>query len=372
MKKNKFKIIIAAVCTLFVTQAYGQITVGADSDPAPYSIIEVVGDEGGVRLPRMTATEIKDLESTLTSHSESEGLLVYNTTNSRIEFWNGSSWVALSSSYDAENGITLQKSPDYVLELGGNLTKETTIDQNGNQLNFALPGNSEFKAGLISAKNNEVNFNLPSTTGSFKVNEDALSIQAATNSIDIKAEKVNIDNNLFALEASTATPGVSVNGTFQYKDGKEEAGYLLVSDATGNASWEGVRPFGTLMKGHLSNDLEFKTSADYDVTTSPLKLSPGQWMIMAKATIETTGSSGAMYYWMQLTDNDNTMYTKTGINPEMVSSGTVYATPSLVHYVNITTEKTFYISIGSSNKKGSMTSKFGGSYFYAIRLDVPN
>lgn len=377
MKMTKMKHITIILLLFFYLPLSAQVKIsentGTATEPASYSLLEVEGEKGGIRLPRMTSSEMTTLGTALSLNSEGNGLLVYNITDNKLMFWNGSNWIALGAvTYTTINGLSETSSPK-AFELGGTLSDSVSINLSGYNLNFAQSTGAEFLTGGLSIKNDAVN-NTP--TRDFIVNTDALKVNVPARNITINGE-TDINEGLLTVN-STA---VGIDGTLQYKDGTQEEGFILASDNSGNASWQGLRPFGTIARGQLNED-------QYDITgsaltTKSLALTPGQWIILAKATIWAFGRTSPMYYWMELrevgTSDYDKFYMKTGMNPELVTSTTevVYCTPNLAYFVNLTAPKNFEINITTSNSgtgnAGMMrtTTSFGGSYFYAVRVDAP-
>lgn len=77
-----------------------QVTIGAETAPKSYSILELVSNgSGGLRLPHMSTAERNQLSdpSTFKSDADGQGLTIYNTTSGCIEFWNieERQWISL-------------------------------------------------------------------------------------------------------------------------------------------------------------------------------------------------------------------------------------------------------------------------------------
>lgn len=374
---------------LCVNKSYSQVTIGSDIEPASFSLVQVEGSDGGVHLPRMTSGEMTTLGASMIGNSESQALVVYNTSDNRMEFWDGSVWVPLTAtSISGSNGVTSVATPQG-LKLGGDLTKSTEIDMKDFNFSFKYNTNTTEQLsignGSVKVKNDEVDLTIPAA-GAFTVNTNALNVNSSTRNIGMAAEKVTINQDLLTIE-DASLPGVGVKGTLNYPHSSKGSGYLLVSDdANGNASWGAVRPMGTIETGTLNNSGTFSNGSDRDLAAPSgyLKLSPGQWMIFAKYTGRMTGFTSLMYMWLQLeytTTNPTgggtinwTSLGRGGANPELITSGTyIYCTPSYSRMVNIT-ETTYYrVKAMTSNlaaRNPTTVPDFGGSYFYAVRIDV--
>lgn len=83
-------------------------SVGIGEDvfiPHSSSILEIRSQERGILIPRMTTSE-RDAIS-----NPAEGLLIYNTTSNRLNYWNGSAWVEvlglqLSAAQNNTSGVS--------------------------------------------------------------------------------------------------------------------------------------------------------------------------------------------------------------------------------------------------------------------------
>lgn len=75
-----------------------QVTIGSNTPPQNYSILEVVSDSdhtGGLRLPQLSSADKAKIDASLLADiSKSKGLFIYNTDTNNIEYWDGTQWVA--------------------------------------------------------------------------------------------------------------------------------------------------------------------------------------------------------------------------------------------------------------------------------------
>ena len=86
-----------------VAKMNAQVTIGADVEPKPFSILELYArydtdtdTYGGLRLPQVTTAQRNGLFVGFTGDpKEREGLLIYNLDNHCIEYWNDTKWVSL-------------------------------------------------------------------------------------------------------------------------------------------------------------------------------------------------------------------------------------------------------------------------------------
>jgi hypothetical protein len=73
----------------------GGVIIGIDASPPFYSILQVSGNNKGVRLPQLTSAIRSGLLNGSTPSDEklaARGLLIYNTTTNKVEFWDGTEW----------------------------------------------------------------------------------------------------------------------------------------------------------------------------------------------------------------------------------------------------------------------------------------
>lgn len=372
---------IYIIIFLFLSiQINAQITVNSGISPESFSTVQVEGSDKGVRLPRMTSTAMTNLKTSLTATPDERaiGLVVYNETDNKIQFWDGSDWSSLTSTFGVDNGLTLTGTTPKAMELGGTLTSNTEIDQKTFNLDFKHTASStgDFSINNSTIKDGVVGFN----TTDYKVNATDLII--GTTSTVMNASELTVNTK----SGSVTTPevftindtGTTINGTFNHSHSSLEEGYLLTSDASGNATWQGLRPFGTVKESSINNDVSFYTTlGEQVISNSDLLLEPGQWIIFAKCTAQANYSSTFMYHWLKLQSSTSSSFSSatqevmSGINPELVTSGTAYSCPNLVHFVDITTPTYYRLTLSTSNNLSDKTiSGYGGSHFYAVRIDV--
>ena len=97
MKTNRL-VQIAWLSLFFFSSTHGiaQVVIGTDTVPQHYSILELSTKEvkGGLRLPQLT-TAIRDTLSVSSNPSLSRGLMIFNTTDSCINYYTGTHWKSL-------------------------------------------------------------------------------------------------------------------------------------------------------------------------------------------------------------------------------------------------------------------------------------
>lgn len=102
MSKQTLTLLAAALLLAVSAKMHAQVTIGADTDPKDFSLLEIVGDNSnGLRLPQMTGAEMTTLKgkvAALTDKSKAKGLMVMNTTANTLETFDGVNWTTLSMS----------------------------------------------------------------------------------------------------------------------------------------------------------------------------------------------------------------------------------------------------------------------------------
>lgn len=368
-------ILIPIFTILAIGSTKGQIVIGTDKEPEKFCIVEVESKKGGIRLPRIPDTNKNNMITThsLTSNPESAGLVIYNSTNNIIEFWDGNRWVALSNKISGANGLTDTNGKE--LWLGGKLDDNTTVQMNNNELKIQHNPAAKFIINdtMVVVNNKIVDIRV---AWEFMVNDTVISIKGKY--VDMRPAILSINNNTFSMNESGRT---RMTGTFQYTDGTQDQGHLLTANNKGDAYWGALRPLGTVKSTSINNNKGFASST-VQVSDGMLELPAGQWLIFAKFNSNMNASLTGMYHWILLSSktpsqSSYTTISRAGANPEKKTAGTgikSYATPFILHYVNIKEKTQYIIQAGTSNAGNSATVSetwIGNSYFYALRIDIP-
>ncbi len=132
--------LIAISIVLFGTAMSQNLGIGTDY-PNAYSILEMKSVDKGLLIPRLSLAD-RDTELDAASLGLSEtGLLIYNTTDSIFNYWDGVRWLGFPS-VEAENGIYVDKN---TIRLGGELIESTEITHDNYLLSFNLDGTGNFE-----------------------------------------------------------------------------------------------------------------------------------------------------------------------------------------------------------------------------------
>ncbi|NDV46841.1 hypothetical protein D0T49_07245 [Paludibacter sp. 221] len=93
--------------SFFIFSATAQVTIGADKAPESFSLLEVTGTTGGLRLPQLTTDQRNKLS--VSGKDLAKGLTIYNTDINCTETWNGSKWIANCG--DLQNALRITTQP---------------------------------------------------------------------------------------------------------------------------------------------------------------------------------------------------------------------------------------------------------------------
>ena len=172
----------------------------------------------------------------------------------------------------------------------------------------------------------------------------------------------------------TATPAVrlDIRGSLRIVDGAQSEGAFLVSDENGVPT-------------------KNVTAVYQDITSVPLDLTGGLWMIVAKAdvvgTISNTALSTAEYVWLKIveevTDGSGAKSysdVSEGGLPYSIRKGLYqkyYSTPMVQGFISIPVEglsqkkRKYFVHVKSPStdySNAQLTPDLTGAYFYAIKL----
>jgi hypothetical protein len=155
MKNTKTILIAIMIFAGYALNA--QVAVNKDGSSGNASaILDVKGTDGGMLVPRMTATEMGNIASPAT------GLMVFNTTENSFYYWNGSTWTAINA-----GGGNWVETADSLMRIVGTDTIMTITNSGdigiGNTNPKAGPGyDRTFHIGGANVSQFEVAGNTPS------------------------------------------------------------------------------------------------------------------------------------------------------------------------------------------------------------------
>ncbi|PXV69030.1 hypothetical protein CLV62_101299 [Dysgonomonas alginatilytica] len=192
----------------------------------------------------------------------------------------------------------------------------------------------------------------------------------------------------------TPAPSVrlDIRGTLRIVDGAQGEGAFLVSDAAGVGSWYDSNFIGRRVVWGSIVQTKNLSATYQDITSVPLDLTGGLWMIVAKTdvvgTISNTALATAEYVWLKIVEEvtDNTSGAKTysdvseGGVPYSIRKGVYqkyYSTPMVQGFISIPVEginqkkRKYSVQIKNPSTdytNAQLTGDLTGAYFYAIKL----
>jgi hypothetical protein len=111
---------------LFMLSAMGasaQVTVGSLDDPQDFSILELISNSGGLRLPQMTTAQRETMQETSEFKSKATadamGLQIFNLDTKCVETWNGVEWISKCAMCGDQPCVYYPPSEDITPNSGG-------------------------------------------------------------------------------------------------------------------------------------------------------------------------------------------------------------------------------------------------------------
>lgn len=312
----------------------GSLAVGP-SDAAASALMDLQSTAQGFLAPRMTNTQKNAITSPAT------GLFVYDTTNSRFEYYNGSAWTAIggggggSSAFSAITGGT-NTSAAMVVGTGASLaasgsgtiaatsctgnaatatTLQTARDINGVSFNGSaaitvtaaagtltgatlaagVTGSSLTSVGTLTGltMGGTLNMGANSLTSTGTVTSGVNTI-TATNAFALAVGRTGATNPALTVNTATAS---SVTG-LQITSAVTAGGVALVATDSGantamtiNAKGTGTIGIGTVSTGAITLTRATTLSAGGTVTTGGFTVSAGNVTVSAGNLVQTSAAS---------------------------------------------------------------------------------
>jgi len=336
---------------------HAQITIGKNT-LSDYSLLQIEYDNtqfpngGGVQLPRLYAADKVILQAKIGTNAEAIGLTIYNADSNKVEYWNGTEWISIPEEivpdFDADNGLTpragtgADQYKTYV-GLGGDLIENTTINLQGNTLNFTQQSPS-----LFQVKNNSGNF-------------------TTTN------KRVGIGTASPTAKLHIARSASHENG-FRLVDGTQGTNKVLTMQSNGNANWEDLKTYVTSHKYFRTSGSSLSANTDTKISSN-ITCTPGKWLIIGKMNLGQSVASGNNYTWAKIkTEGVSPQKTLAVAGVKTEVGGYRFSMPEVVYYAEFstTTDVALYVTPPNAStmydfgSPPSPNADYG--FFFAIKL----
>ncbi len=252
----KIKLLFLFLIVLsYSSLTYSQVKVGDNPDTIDRnSILELESPDKVLVITRMTTlrmTSITPLEGALVYNTDEKCVFVYRNTswknlcdisvginisdgstepakkskgdiwinNNITKGWNGTRWVTISKSSEAENGLTYDNTTNKI-KLGGTLNQPTSIDTNGND--FAIKGIKKGdvdKDNVLTIDKTTGNIRQVNMTNMFRKDEFVITI--GTGKVDINMIDLTTEGKkLFSNKVDVYRNGVKIGVTIDKQNNK--------------------------------------------------------------------------------------------------------------------------------------------------------
>jgi uncharacterized protein (TIGR02145 family) len=280
MKKEKIfqlptlSVLIFALAMAMSGNARAQVTIGADLEPQPFSILELIsGNSKGLRLPQMTTAQRDEMtakdEFIAEKNGKARGLQIFNTTTLCVETWNGTKWIEQCMSCEGISFPSLGKA----YSLCDNATVADLAAKVGADIyEFAEGGNKRSADAALStsityyAEQRVANCAAPARTP-VTVNLGNCS-DAVTNPGITTFVNVMYDFQHQTLEAYN-TGGIATDYTWQAGTSTDESSFTDIPDAPNSAFFTVPAHFADAYP--TGTELFFRCIIKNPVTAAPLK-----------------------------------------------------------------------------------------------------
>lgn len=259
------------------------VVFGADTSADPSAVLEIRGSGKGLLIPRMTASERDQLNAV-------EGLMVYNTTDDELNYWDGSAWYAAKTGFSCGDDVT-----------------------------FAYKG-SQVTYGTVQNP----------STGECWLDRNLGANQVASSSTDAQAY-----GDLFQWgrgDDGHQDRNSSTTSTLSNTDDPGHGSFITVLNSPNDwrspqndTLWQGVsgtnNPCPDGFRLPTQSELEderqsWNANNAYGAFASPLKLPMSGYRLFDDASVQSEGGHGP--YWSSSTDNTNACYLGFGSNSAAV------------------------------------------------------
>ncbi|WP_029904570.1 hypothetical protein [Prevotella sp. 10(H)] len=399
---NTQKLLLLALLGIISLTIKAQVTIGSNTPTESYEILRIDGSsDKGLRLSRLTQAQRDEMTNNLITISTAKkeaakGLVIYNTTYGRIEYWNGDEWYVFGSPFNLSNGLRLESN---TAKLGNDLTEDTQIDQQGYNMSFRtrrglLTINTDaLHVDSLDVKNNNLDEFYVDTVFTVKNKKDV--------ALNTGKSGFSVNNNTLRI----VNDSVRINNNFQYRDGNEHLATATTNiilgskSTTGKSNWKELLPSVVNRPFRITWNIGDQSGTgpnflpDYwHQITNNLQLEKGKWLLIGRlavyssyATNQSSGDYANYMSYIRLVKDDSgsgtVLYTSSTL-PERKSTGGnenggSYSVPQMIYYLDASDSATYHIEFKTKKKNtwrtaynNSSNFNIGGSqYFYAIKLN---
>lgn len=393
MNKLYIYTLILLFTVFSVNETFAQVTAGSNKVPASFSVLQLDGTTGGLRLPQISNKSLININASSSAARKllARGLTIYDTNTGWVEYWNGTDWAPVSQSLPVTNGI---KEYTNYIGLGGNLAEDTPI--NLKTFNLNLKTNSATGKFIVNTNVLQIdNRNIRFQPSRFSVNTNLLSVTSDAITLNpyvggtgiytlksLKTDETDTGNSIVVTNNN-----VQVNGDLSYRDNGDNpvtVGHAMVSMDNGDAYWAPLKPETSFKHGTFlssvnierttTNDTYYTNMTTTQITDTPLKLTPGKWMIFASYATTSTGTAAqnVNYVWTYLYKQATSGGTKDLVTvmgkPTSSNDASRTTFPNLVFVVDVTEETNFTLECGTRNYSTSLSYAYDAPSFFAMSI----
>ena len=132
LKNRLYLLNLLAIVMVFALPVKAQVTIGSQKAPHKFSVLELISNDRGLRLPQLTTEERDNLKLDELTDPDTiqaaKGLVIFNTDTECVEFWNGVGWVSICTTVKPIlNVIPIELAFDDTGEPAQNVTVITNI-----------------------------------------------------------------------------------------------------------------------------------------------------------------------------------------------------------------------------------------------------
>jgi hypothetical protein len=133
---------------------------GFDNDVWPSAIFEIVSSNKGFLPPRMTETQRNAIAN------KAAGMIVYNTTNNRLETYNGATWNSFSTYLERPTTTTVNSFPFWTVNNGHELGNQSLLNYDPVNLGIVVGSGVADSSSLLTINSSSKGFLPPRLTNS--------------------------------------------------------------------------------------------------------------------------------------------------------------------------------------------------------------